>query len=268
MSHWSHSSPNAPGGGQSVEQWSTNPGSSTAPVGPTFENADSVSLNGTSSYVQHGSLTVPTNISVLVFVKASSLTSGRSICSKWSASTSERSFEFEITSTGQTRVLLSGNGTTVHKNYVSNATPVSTSAWNSVGFTFAGASDVLQLLTGNFFDTSVTKTTDTSLGGSIFASSVGFCLGAVRRTAGGVPGAFWPGLSAHLSIWQRVLTEAEFIEAGAGSSPVDLTTHSRYADLIHWFQYGNLDDTTATLYDYRGSLDGTGTDITISTDNP
>lgn len=239
----------------------------------SYTNLNSVSLDGTNEYIDAGNLAITTNMTVLVWVKQSASTSSLTIASKWEASDSERSFVIQAQDTNASMVqyLLSGNGTTVHKNYRAGSTCLSTSGWNLVGFTFAGGSDTLLTYCNGVLDGSPTKVTDSSLGGSIFSSTAKFMLGAVSKNAGGAIGGPFNGKLDSATVWDKVLSATEILDIYNSADPGDPRNHSASANLKNWWPIGEFSDSNTLFEDQVGANDGTGTNIEsgdIQTDIP
>jgi len=85
-------------------------------------------------------------------------------------------------------------------------------------------------------------------------------LGA-RDNFGGTAISFYSGRFDEASFYSRALTAAECIEMYHGGLPVDLSTHSANADLLHWWRCGDatFDGIAlgqASVFDVVGSSDG------------
>lgn len=226
---------------------------------PSFTNTKSVSVIASGGdYMDCKNIAVTTNITVCFWGKANTLVSSGSAITKWSASTGERSIVVQSQDLGNSQlmqVLLSGNGTTVHKNYRGSQTVWSTSAWNQFCFTFAGGSDTLSMYGNRTLDSLVTKVSDTSLGGAIFNSSVEYYVGAVRRNAGGSIAGTGDFRIDHLSIWNTALDATGITNTASGGKPADLSTHANVANLTNWWKLGDSPDAIST----NGILDSVGT---------
>jgi len=75
-----------------------------------------------------------------------------------------------------------------------------------------------------------------------------------------IPGVF-DGNIDDVSIWNRVLTNSEVTELYS-AGPTDLSSHSAYSSLLHWWRMGDGDvniGVGSTITDQRGSADGTTT---------
>ena len=239
------------------------PGGSAA---ATFENVNSASYNGSSSITTYAFYAPPAAFTVMCWANQSATGTNPVVMAQWSASTSERSWIIGADTTDKLLVLLSSNGTTVTKNYVSTGS-VFSAGWHQIGFTYDGAGDTLTLYADGSA-LSVTKTTDTAMSQIFNTGTAAMTAGAIIKNAGGSPASFWNGLITHCSLWDVALSGAEFAAAASSNVPITLLSHSRVSDLIHWYQMGNLTDDATNIYDRIGSLHGTSTNVTISSSNP
>ena len=238
-----------------------------------YANVNSLGMNGTDEYCDAGAVAVTTNFSAFIWVKPSAATAGLAAISKWEASDSERSFVIQSQDTDAThfQILLSGNGTTIHKNYRSSVVCLSTAAWHHIGFTFAGGTDTLTMYCDASADGSPSKVSDTSLGGAIFTSAAKLMLGVISKNGGGVNSAFWVGKVDSPTIWDKVLSGGEITSLYNSGHPGDAEAHSAVANLKNWWPLGEFTDNTTTLIDRPGTNDCTGVNLDsadIQTDIP
>lgn len=235
--------------------------------GASYANGGSVAFNGSTSYVEMSFYAPPANFSVVCWAYQSSTSTNPAIMSQWSASTSERAWIIGADGSTNLLILLSSGGTGVTKQYVSNGSAVFSAAWKEVAFTYAGGSDTLTLYAAGSSQ-SVTKTTDTSMSQIFNTGSAHTAQGVVIKNGAGSIASYWNGKITHCSTWSVALSGSEITETISGGVPANLNNHSQYANLTHWWQDGNLNDTTSTIYDYRGSMNGTGNNITLDASHP
>jgi hypothetical protein len=234
----------------------------------TFDNTASYLFNGSGSYISHGDVDPGANFSAFCWAKQTTATTNAAIMSKWSASTNERSWVLQAgADASKMTALIAGAGTTISKNYQSSVTALETTAWHQVGFVFAGSSDTLKLYVDGT-ESSVTKTTDNSAGGAAHTNTAAMAQGAVIKNGAGNVGSFFAGYITHCFTADISMTAAEVSATYNATDPADLNGHSRFGNMTHWYQNGNLTDTTATVFDRIGSANGTNVSITISADHP
>lgn len=246
------------------------PGSGGGGSPATFDNTASALFNGSSSHINHGDQDPGASFSAFCWAKQTTATTNLAIMSKWSASTSERSWVIQAGSANAAKfsVLISGSGASVSKQYNSTVTALSTAAWHQVGFTFAGGSDTLKLYIDGTEDAAPTINSNNPVGGALNTGTAALAQGVVIKNGAGSIAAFWAGYITHCSTWDVVLSAAEVSATINAGKPADLGGHSQVANLTHWYQNGNLDDTTVTIYDRKGTAHGTNATITISTEHP
>jgi hypothetical protein len=66
----------------------------------------------------------------------------------------------------------------------------------------------------------------------------------------------WSGRIDEVAFWSAGLSNAEITELYNGGASKDLSTHSRYSVLLHWYRMGD-GDTLPTITDRKGSQNGT-----------
>jgi hypothetical protein len=225
---------------------------------PSFSNTKSVSVIASGGdYMDCKNIATTTDMTVCFWGKANTLVSSGAAVTKWSASTGERSFVVQAQDLGNShlmQVLLSGNGTTVHKNYRGSQTLWATGAWHQFCFTVAGASDTLSMYGDRTLDSFVSKVSDSSLGGAVFTSSAEYYVGAVRRNGAGSVAGTGDFRIDHLSVWNTALDATGITNTASGGKPADLSTHANVANLTHWWRMGDSPDAIAA----DGILDSVG----------
>jgi hypothetical protein len=66
----------------------------------------------------------------------------------------------------------------------------------------------------------------------------------------------YPGKIDEFSVWNRELNSSEVTEIYNSGSPTDLTDHSVYNQLGHWYRMGD-NDGFPTIIDQKGLVNGT-----------
>lgn len=232
-----------------------------ATSGPLID-VNSVALDGTNEYIDCGNVATSASMSVFIWAKQSAATASLAIVSKWEASDSERSLviQSQDTDASKIQILLSGNGTTVQKNYRGSQTALSTSGWNLVGFTFNGGTDTLTLYVNGVADATPTKVADTSLGGAIFSSTAKFMIGCISKNGAGSSSAFFNGKVDQVTVFNSALTGAQVLDL-YNSPPDDARLSLGSANLVNYWPLGEGTDTASSFRDYVGSNTGTGVNL-------
>lgn len=77
----------------------------------------------------------------------------------------------------------------------------------------------------------------------------------------GTFGSYFIGRINHVGVWNTGLNTLEAAEIYNNGTPSDLTKHTKYANMIHWYKFNNLDSATGTVSDEVGSSDLTCTNM-------
>lgn len=142
------------------------------------------------------------------------------------------------------RVILDSVGdlSTSYKDYYSSI-DIRDNAWHLVGFTWNAGT--LKIYIDGVEDTSVTKTNDDSF--SAINSSANDLL--LFGTGDGATNDSYEGTLNHLSYWDKVLTDDDWLEIYNVGEPANLNNHSASANLVSWWRGGGGSDTATSLVD-------------------
>lgn len=122
--------------------------------------------------------------------------------------------------------------------------------WHHLVWTFS--SGTLNGYIDRVLDASPIKTVDGSIT-SLNNSTAGLRFGS--QVSSGVAATFYSGRLNNVSLWSVALSGAEISALASGGKPVDLSTHSQYANCISWYKCGDGDTIGASgIVDTKGAL--------------
>jgi len=228
-------------------------------IGDDFINEKSLLFDGVDEYVNVGndnSLDLSTAITVSCWIQAASTPATDMVmAAKWDPTGDNRSWLFGAESTNdKLRMLISADGLAVgignDKEYQSSIT-ILDGTWHQVAFTFTA--NILKLYIDGVEDTSVNIITDDVVNTLFSTPSTDTLIGAFNPAT---PSFFMDGNIDEVSIWNRVLTDAEINEIYNVANPANLGAHSAFGNLVSWWRMGD-NDTIPTIRDVVGVNNGT-----------
>lgn len=158
---------------------------------------------------------------------------------------------------GDLEIILSSNGSALTKRYsIPAGFGALDGSWRHVGFTYDGtqasANQLKIYLDGVDITSSVTKLGDSNLSTLFQPASDYFALGASVS-------ASMPGRIDEPCMFNEPLTGTEVLELYNSGNVLDLTTHSKFANLVGWWSMGD-GDTFPTISDKTAN----GNDFTMT----
>lgn len=227
----------------------------------SFSNTKSLSGNGSNKAVNLGTglnagLTAASTFSLSVWVKPTSQ-SGSSVL-----------FDNMVTGSGYRGVLLSlygsggiqfqysnGAGSVPYQHTATGVVP--NGSWSHIVVTFDGSGNVA---TGTVIYVNAVSQTLTPSGSTVAGNTTSS--GPLRLMGEtGAGNGYLTGLMDEPSIWSTTLAQAKVTELYNLGHAGNVAAHSAFANDVAWYRMGDLTDTASTIFDRKGSNNGTGANL-------
>lgn len=232
--------------------------------GTPLVNDKSLNFDGVDEYVTYGNnygFETDTPFSVSIWAKPTNTSAQRAMFAKNSVDANVFGYMLYHNSSGQ--LFLQARAPSQLRLKTWTDLTMTAGVWQHVVLTYDGSQNINGFRA--YLDGTVGATPSS---GSLTNSWVHTDAFTVGRRSNAF---YWLGSLDELGIWDKALDSSEVSDLYNGGTPVDLTTHSAAANLVHWSRMGD-GDTFPTITDNSSSgNDGTMTNMEsgdIQSDTP